>query len=120
MNEIIEDLKDWWKYSDFLEKLMYSTIVILIGLVLWLFVILYNHYTGISQGYVYEKKYIGSYTTYIYVNNTMIPQYHGESYNIKISEDKYEVVNPNYCEIPSVYYKDIKIGQFVDCNNLDN
>jgi hypothetical protein len=110
-----------WKVKnmDFLEWMIWICIIGLVIVSIFSGVRIYKNAIGIHQGYVYSKEYRGSYTTYIYSNNTMIPQYHGESYYIYISSDKYNVVDSNYCEIPPMYYKDIKVGQLIDCNNLD-
>lgn len=63
---------------------------------------------GIKEGTVIDKTYRSAYTSYIYINGMMIPQYHGESWQIKIQKDDKEL----WITVDELTYHDYEIGDY--------
>ena len=63
---------------------------------------------GIKEGTVIDKDYDSAYTSYIYINGMMIPQYHGESWQIKIQKDDKEL----WISVDELTYHDYEIGDY--------
>ena len=63
---------------------------------------------GIKEGTVIDKDYDSAYTSYIYINRMMIPQYHGESWKIKIQKEDKEL----WISVDEITYHNYEIGDY--------
>lgn len=90
-------------------------IVFIIAVVIGLFVLLgiaikEEADFGTKEGIVIDKEYTSSYTTIIYSGKVMIPQYHPESYQIKIEKEMNGTNKAIWISVDSETYHNTNIG----------
>lgn len=96
--------------ADVLEVLIISIFVItIVGLFAVIGFSIKNEMDyGIKEGTVTDKDYDSAYTSYIYINGMMIPQYHGESWQIKIQKEDKEL----WISVDELTYHGYEIGDY--------
>lgn len=75
---------------------------------------------GVKEGTVVDKSYHAAYTTTTYqtmrIGNTStsipVPQYHSESYQIKIQKEEGSKLKECWIEITAAEYEKVKIGDY--------
>lgn len=68
---------------------------------------------GIHEGQVIDKSYHSAYTTRYYNSNSIsIPQYHPESYQIKIQKEVNSKTKTVWINVDKDTYHNIKIGDY--------
>ncbi len=96
--------------ADVLEVVVTSIAIILIvgGFVLIGCLIKNEIDYGVKEGTVIDKDYDPAHTSYIYINGMMIPQYHGESWQIKIQKEDKEL----WISVDELTYHEYEIGDY--------
>ena len=67
---------------------------------------------GTKEGQVVDKRYQAAYTTMHYSNTISIPQYHPESYQIKIQKEVNSKTKSIWISVDKDTYHNIKIGDY--------
>lgn len=95
--------------------------IFVIGIVVILFIILCttigmtikeeNDY-GVKEGKVVDKDYRSAYTTMMRSGRVLVPQYHPESYQIKIQKEIEGKMKSIWMNVDKDTYHNIKIGDY--------
>lgn len=91
--------------------IMYSLTAMMIALVVWLGVSLFQHTTGIKEGVVYKKDYDLPSTTFILCGKVMVPQHHAERYTLYFKDDSGD---KNYVNVDETTYHQYDVGDYWD------
>lgn len=67
---------------------------------------------GTKEGIVIDKNYTAAYTTMQRSGNITFPQYHPESYNIRIQKEEKEKIKSIWINVDQTTYHNINIGDY--------
>ncbi len=95
--------------------------IFVIGIVIILFIILFTAIGimikeekdyGVKEGQVIDKDYRSAYTTMMSCGKSLIPQYHPESYRIKIQKEIDSKVKSIWVTVDRDIYHKINVGDY--------
>lgn len=98
-------------YYDWTKYVFYSLVAIMIALVIFGCVGLFQHVTGINEGVIYQKDYDPPRTTFIYSGKVMVPQYHAADWTLYFKDDN---GNKNWVNVDETTYHQYDIGDYWD------
>lgn len=89
------------------------TIFMIVGIFAIIFIeIKQNAEYGVHEGQVIDKRYHSAYTTMMRSGKVLVPQYHPESYRIKIQKEIEGKMKSIWISVDKDTYHNIKIGDY--------
>ena len=103
--------------AEILEAFMVAIVVIVVTFLIFAFVaigisIKNNIEYGKKEGVVIDKNYTSAYTTMMSCGKSLMPQYHPESYSIKIQKEVEGKNKSIWIDIDQTTYQNIEIGEY--------
>ena len=93
--------------------IIFFTIFIIAGVFLGIGYLIKNEVDyGKKEGIIIDKKYNSSYTTMVTSGKTLVPQYHPETWNLKIQKEVNGQVKSIWVSVDEYTYHNFGIGDY--------